>query len=274
MIASTTLFALGLAIWFFVSLDLVAVTIGATTRFTVTGWIGRFVFGALRRIAKLGARPSITAISGVAVMTAVALFWIVGTWLGWSLMFAAGAGSVEMTVTGAEPEPLSYAAHVGHLLSTLGGARTELGGLPWSLLGVLVGVNGMVVLTLSVSFLLSVRQTVDKGRAFAALQNVGALRAGDASERLAELVAGLHAAPFALWYGEPRVERQLPSALLDHARDAEARGGTAWRRTVFLLADLPHLDRETALDEPIPTLEAWAERHTIAELHHARGAEA
>ena len=248
-------------------------TIGATTRFTLSGWIGRIVFQVLRKLARLGAKRTLTALSGTLVMVSVAGFWIGGTWTGWSLIHLSTAGSVVMVPDGIEPDSLDYAAHAGQLLSTLGGGRTQAGSLVWSLVSVLIGVNGMVVLTLSVSFLLSVRQTVQQGRTFAMLEDVGALPPGESLGRLAELVAGLHAAPYALWYGNPRKARQLPAAMLSHAEEAAAAGGEHWVRTRGLLADLPHLDADAAREDLLDALEDWADRHTIARIEEAQAAQ-
>ncbi|MBM2574860.1 hypothetical protein JQC91_00955 [Jannaschia sp. Os4] len=255
---------LGLVVLAAVTLDFLAVTVGATMRATLTGHVGHLVFMGMRAAARWGGEALFTRVSGVVVMSAVATVWIVGTWVGWSLIYGSFAGSLAMGPTGVEPEAPDFAAHTGHLLSTLGGARTAPSAAPWGIVGVLVGVNGMVVLTASVSFLLSVRQTVQAGRAFATLQDLEALDPAEDLPRLAELVAGLHAAPFALWYAAPRLDRQLPAAILGFARDSHARGGTAWRRVEVVLRDLPHLPQR---DGPLlPVLAAWAQAHTIQRM--------
>lgn len=258
-------FAAGVGVLCIVSLDLIAVTIGLSTRRTLTGLVARGVFDLIRRMAAVVPERMLAAVSGALVMIAVASVWIAGTWLGWSLVFASVPGSIEEDRTGLVPEGYDYAAHTGQLLSTLGGGQTSAGGPIWALTSVLVGVNGMVVLTLSVSFLLSVRQTVQAGRSFAMLQAVGACAPGDAQEDLARLVAGLHAAPFALWYGHERAARQLPVALVAHAEDARRAGGDVWERTWTILADLPHLDADAGGDR-LERLWRWADRHTVIRL--------
>ncbi|WP_308915667.1 hypothetical protein [Jannaschia sp. LMIT008] len=252
----------GTAVLIVVTVDLLVTTVAATALRTPTYWMGRCTFGLLKLIPGMGAARVLTRASGVAVMSAVALYWILGTWLGWTLVFASGDPSIDLSDPGAEPTVADHASHAGHLLSTLGGARTTPATAGWGIVDTLVGVNGMVVLTMSVSFLLSVRQTVQQGRTFAVLSEVGAAPPGEARDRLAELVAGLHAAPLALWYGAPRADRQTPVAVLRHARAAQARGGSVWTATATILEDLPYLPDGERRDL-VSRIREWAYHYVL-----------
>ena len=117
----------------------------------------------------------LTELSGVVVMLAVAAIWILGFWLGWSLVLSSGA-STGMTHEGREAEAVHVVAHVRHLLGTLGGAVTKPAGPGWNVLSALVGLNGMLALTLSASFLLSTRATLQSARALAVLVATGGAR--------------------------------------------------------------------------------------------------
>ena len=250
---------------------MLAITIGSTSRATLTGLVARGAFAAMRAAGQRVATGTVTAVAGVAVMTIVGLFWIGSVWVGWSLIFAASPGALSLASDGVEPEGVDAVSHAGHLLSTLGGARTNPGNAGWGLVGALAGVTGMVVLTLSVSFFLSVRQTVQSGRAFAMLRDVDAHDPGAALPAVADLVAGLNTGPLALYHGTERVERQLPAALLAHAQAARAEGGTAWRQTRTLLEDLPHLDVGPEDTDAVflRRMERWADAHTIISLEAA-----
>lgn len=259
----------GIAVLVVVSADFLFSTVGSSGRFTMSDRIGRGVFAVLRALSRLGGNRVLTQISGVAVLSAVAGFWILGALLGWSLIYRADPSSVTMGPPGIEPEAIDYPAHVGHLLSTLGGATTQPGGPLWNWIGVFVGLNGMVMLTLAVSFLLSVRQTVQQGRTLATLVQTGPPDVDHHVERVAEVISGLHAAPHALWYGHVRADRRLPDALLALARQGERAGGATAARMRDLMADLPHwgaVDGERFLDR----MEAWAAMHR---LHRDDGAE-
>jgi hypothetical protein len=255
---------LGIALWGVVTWDLLMVTLGAAWRFSVTDRLGRAVFGLLRLLSRLGARAFLSELAGVVVMVAVAGAWILGYWIAWTLIYAGAAGAVEVTRLGREPEGVDLVAHVGHLLSTLGGATTEPSDGRWDAVGALVGLNGMLALTLSMSFLLGVRGTVQQGRAFAVMVATGEAKPGMLDPDVASLVAGLHAAPFALWFGHRRATRRLTRGLLDYARQAEREGGVRWARAKALLSDLPHLNVRAEDPDFLERLEGWALRHEVA----------
>lgn len=251
----------GVAVLAVTTFDLLTVTIGGGTRFALSTRVAGGMFRLLRLLSRLIGTRVLTEISGVVVVMAAAACWITGFWLGWSLVFGAGGG-VELTREGMEAEAVHAPIHVGHLLSTLGGAVTRPAGPGWALASALVGLNGMLAITLSVSFLLATRSTLQSARAYAALAATGGADPGALVERLAEVVAGLHASPFALWYGHTRPDRRVPDALLAHAQQAEAAGGAVAARVRALMRDLPHWSEREG--EPfLAAMERWTRAHLL-----------
>ena len=257
----------GLAVLAVVTTDLLIVTIGGGTRFSVSVRLGGAVFAAIRAASRLGGAAVLTEVSGILVMLAVAGFWIVGFWLGWALVLG-GAVSVEMTRIGQVAEAADVVGHAGHLLSTLGGAVTQPSRPGYSILNAVVGLNGMLALTLSVSFLLSTRATLQAGRAFAARAMTGGAAPAALEGALAELVAGLHAAPFALWYGHTRPDRRVPDALLAYARQAHEGGDAVAARARALLRDLPGFPEEDGGDF-LGAMLGWTRAHQLRDLGDA-----
>ena len=255
-------FVLGVAVLVVVTTDFLLTTIGSAGRFTVSDRIGRATFGGLRALSRLGGARVLTEVSGAVVLVAVAGFWILGAWLGWTMIYASVPGSLQMEAKGVEPSWFDHGAHVGHLLSTLGGATTKPQGTGWNVVGVLVGLNGMIMLTLAVSFLLTTRQTLQQGRAFAALVGSGPVEVDRHVDRLGEVLSGLHSSPFALWYGHARPDRRLPDAMLAFAQQAESIGGPTAERVRDLLGDLPHWEAAEA-DGFLDRMSEWAERHRL-----------
>lgn len=194
--------------------DFLATTIGATSFSPVSKLVARGAFVILRRVPESHLKHRM---AGVAVMTAIAIWWIIGHAAGWTLVFVGIGDAVITSETKLPASVTGIASHVGHLLSTVGGGVTQPSTAWWSLLGVLVGVNGMVVLTLSVSFVLSTTQTVARGRALLMKLDIVTLSDHGSDRRvlfeLADLVAMLNAAPFALYYSAPEPDRRLPSGL-------------------------------------------------------------
>lgn len=101
-------------------------------------------------------------------MVCVAALWVVGLSVGWMPIFpAASAGLVDPS-TGAPAGALERYAHVGHLLTTLCSRAVQPDPQALYIAGMIAGVSGTVVLTLSVSFVLPTTSAA-AGRAFTAL---------------------------------------------------------------------------------------------------------
>lgn len=242
--------------------DFLATTIGATSFSPISKLVARTAFAIVRRVPESDLKHRI---AGVAVMTAIATWWIVGHALGWTLVFA-GIGDAVVTSETKQPASVTgIASHVGHLLSTVGGGVTQPRTAAWSLLGVLVGVNGMVVLTLSVSFVLSTTQTVARGRALLMKLDIVTQSDKGSNQRilfeLADLVAMLNAAPFALYYSAIEPDRRLPSGLtkLTDAWPQDQREGLR-----DILDELPWLGLSQDGADLSDELASWATRFSAS----------
>lgn len=258
---SFLLLCLGVVVLSVVTADFLMVTIGSRASRSLSDRIARTAFAALRVADRLPVVRVLRAASGAVVLVCVAAFWIVGTWLGWVLIYASG-DAITVEGQGAAPGPFDVVAHVGHLLSTLGGATTQPADTRWNVVGALVGLNGMILLTLSVSFLLTTRATLQQGRTFAALVATGPPEVEANVERLADLVSGLHASPFALYYGHRRRDRRLPDMLARFAAQAEDADRECRDRVRALCADLPHLD-DRADGTFAARIAEWAAAHRL-----------
>jgi hypothetical protein len=106
-----------------------------------------------------------------------------------------------------------------------------------------MAVNGMVILTLSVSFVLMTTQTVAQGRAALAqcdLYAAGGTGRDSLLAALASLASHLNAVPLALYYSAPRPDRRLPERLVRLVEEAVAENDPAFLRQLRIpLSDLP-----------------------------------
>jgi hypothetical protein len=242
----------GAVLTVYVCADFLFTTIGGTPSRFMSFRIARAVFAVFRLLPD-GALRHVAV--GPLVMSAVALWWVAGIGIGWGLIFAGFDGAVVMSKSGADAGVLGAVSHAGHLLSTVGGGKTEASALGFALLGVLCAVNGMVVLTLSVSFVLSTTQTVSNGRALLVLRRV--IGPGDADWRgavlpqLSTLIAQLNTAPFALFYSHPDPDLRLPRGLVEvFAGDDAARS---------LMGRLPHGPEAT-----VEGLRRWSRSYRLS----------
>ncbi len=266
-------FIAGVVLLVVVTLDFLFTTIGADTHTLLSLRIGRAIFAVFRLCIRHVSARWPHQVVGPLIMAGIAAFWILGVSVGWTLIFGAFEGSVTANPGWNGTGWWDRYAHAGHLLSTLGAGQTSPGGTPWYVLGVVVAVEGMVILTLAVSFILSTTQTVNAGRAFSILVNtIDAGRGGTfdtLAPQLAQVVSHLNASPFALFYSAIDPMRVLPTRLVEFAERAAE--GPDFARYRMLLADLPGFagfggDRPAAeLDDDrfLARLHDWAAAYTL-----------
>ncbi|UWQ60975.1 hypothetical protein K3722_21280 (plasmid) [Leisingera caerulea] len=256
---------LGICTLLVVITDFLLTTVAITDRKLPSRWISRGSWQALRRLLPhtSGGRTVI----GPLVMSSIGAFWIVSTALSWLLIFQASQYAVVYSDTGQPAGWLMDLGYVGEALSTLGGGNSQPGSAGWELTTVLVGVNGMIVLTLSVSFVLNTTQTVAAGRAFLAHSAASRDLAGEPAsdlKPLADLVASLNSVPHALYYSSPDPALRLPEGLEQFAVNwLEHRGDLRGLRTI--LNGLPNFEVPDEADDQefLTRLRDWSAGFTF-----------
>lgn len=206
---------IGLLGWLFliiVTTDFLITTVGTNDSSPIAIRVARTAFRLFRRLPDTDIKHKII---GPLVVATVATWWILSVNLSWAMIFYGITGSVVDQSSGLPASPVGFISHVGHLLSTVGGGTTSPATSTISLLGVVVGVNGMVVLTLGVSFVMATTQTVVHGRKLLlylhASQDDNLMLLKD----LAGLTAQLNAAPFALFFSHQDPEMRVPERLTE-----------------------------------------------------------
>lgn len=117
-------------------------------------------------------------LAGPLVLVVSLAAWIVSLWAGWTLVFASAETALVDTV-GARRVTLADAAYfTGYSLFTLGNGDLAPQSPPWQAATTLVSASGMLLITLSVTYLLSVLGAVTQKRSFAS--NVHGLGEGGA----------------------------------------------------------------------------------------------
>lgn len=117
--------------------------------------------------ALLGVFPDgglISRYQGPVILSTVAAFWIAGLWAGWWMVFLSGTDHM----TGPNDSPVGVADTVGFAgsaISTMGLGVITPQAPRWHIAAVLASISGMVVLTLSMTFVLNVTQIATQSRA-------------------------------------------------------------------------------------------------------------
>ncbi|HBR36166.1 MAG TPA: hypothetical protein DD939_02570 [Sulfitobacter pontiacus] len=253
---------LGICLLLVVTADVVMSTLGVGANGPLAPRVARGTFWLIRCLPK---QNWVHRVCGPLVVVSIGAAWIILMCLSWTLILSGQAGSVVSQSSGAPAGLLEKAIYAGHLLSTLGGGTYESSGALWGVVATLIGVSGMVVLTLSVSFVYSTTQAVSTGRAILALSDVHPPGTTQFSQILlpqfATLVAQIKAIPYALYFSTVRAERRLPQKLAQLRAHPEMSPQDR-RNLDILLRELPGLEhvRQDQFDE---AFEEWAKGYTL-----------
>jgi hypothetical protein len=120
------------------------------------------------------------SLAGPVVLVAVVLGWVGLLWAGWTLIFASDPAALSYSGTGTVPDAAGRAYFTGYTLFTLGIGNIVPRRGAWEIVTVVASGSGMLLITLGISYVLSVLGAVVNGRAFAA--SVGGL--GDDAEQI------------------------------------------------------------------------------------------
>ena len=135
---------------------------GPLSKRMARGWWGISLW-IHRRIGAHG----LLAFAGPALLVVAFLVWVSGLWAGWLLLFSAEPGAVVGS-TSQEPASLfGRIYYVGFVLFTLGtGDYVPVGGT-WEVLSAIASLSGLFVVTLAITYILSVVSAVAAKRQLA-----------------------------------------------------------------------------------------------------------
>lgn len=131
----------------------------------VSGHLTTAIWKGLRLIS--GDRSRLLSLAGPLILTATLFMWVLLIWAGWVFLFAGDADSLIDT---RDDEPITWTARiyfVAYTMFTMGnGDFTPKDGF-WQIATSLTTASGMLFVTLSVSYILSVLGGVTQKRSFA-----------------------------------------------------------------------------------------------------------
>lgn len=120
---------------------------------------------ALRWAGRFDAR--IRTLAGPLILTGGLLAWVLLLWTGWTLIFASSTDAITDTL---RSNPLSWTDwfyYAGYTIFTLGNGDFAPQEGPWQIITIIATGTGMLLITLSVSYILNVLSAVTQKRAFA-----------------------------------------------------------------------------------------------------------
>ncbi|CAM4382094.1 hypothetical protein [Palleronia rufa] len=167
--SSILLFAAGTLLLVAVVYDFLHTTISLSGLGPISARLTRWLWGLGRGITlwtenRFG--RSLRGVIGPTILSVLAGSWILLHLAGYTLLYLSGT-SLEVSKTGAPADFVQIVAFAGSALSTLGASTVGPTNGWWDILSMVAAINGMVVLTLSVSFVLTILQTTASARSWA-----------------------------------------------------------------------------------------------------------
>lgn len=107
------------------------------------------------------------SLAGPVILATTVFSWIIFLWLGWSLIFYAYPESLLVKSSNSLPDFSDAIWYVAYCLFTIGNGDFTPQGDLWQILSSVIGLTGMLTVTLSVTYILQVISAVANKRAFA-----------------------------------------------------------------------------------------------------------
>lgn len=130
----------------------------------ISAWLWRGVLGLRRR----GASHRMVERLGIAIVLSVVGIWLAAIWIGWTLVLSADPHAVVETGTRRAASFWERAYFSGGVMFTLGNGEFQGGSTGWRLLTAGIVATGLLVVTLSITYLLPVIEAASDRRRLAA----------------------------------------------------------------------------------------------------------
>ena len=164
----------GVAMLFGVGFDLIWTTLGTHGGGPISGPVTTAIWWICVRIHRL--RPSHRALSlvGSFVLAFIVVLWVAMVWFGCFLIFTGHPASVVASRTRRPADAGDRFYYVGATMFTLGTSEFVANGPPWRDIAALTGLVGLGTVTLAITFILQVLQSVVLKRSLGAyISDVG-----------------------------------------------------------------------------------------------------
>lgn len=158
-------------IWSLIGLAIV-LTVLADAFWTIltvsgAGWISTYVAGSVGRVAMRGPKH-VAENASLLALGASFFLWLVLLWVGWTLFFCGSPSAVLDASTKSPADLVGRIYYAGFTLTTLGVGDFEPGEGLWQCATVVAATSGFVVLTLFITYALSVMTALNERRTLGA----------------------------------------------------------------------------------------------------------
>lgn len=145
------LLILGFALVILIMVDVLWTTLTTLGSGMLTRPLTKSLHWLTRSLNRLSSRRPL-ALTGPLSIVLLGLFWVLGLWLGWLMVFIGLEEHVVVSKTGEPADLAGYIYFVGFTLSTLGVGDLYASGGPGRVLTSVAAFNGLVMVTLGITY--------------------------------------------------------------------------------------------------------------------------
>jgi hypothetical protein len=167
-VTGSLLGAVGALLLTLVWADVIKTTLSFKGTGFLSGFLADAIWGAGLRLHRIRRSHTLLSYAGIVILLATIAMWTLLMWLGWTLLFLAGDGAVVDALTGERASARETAYFVGYTMITLGNGEFRPSGGLWQAFTVVASATGFFVITLAITYLLSVLPAVASKRRVAA----------------------------------------------------------------------------------------------------------
>ena len=147
--------------------DLFWTTLGTHGGGRISAPITRVLWAAVRKIHQRRPFHRVLSFVGSILLFGLVLFWVLLVWLGWTLVFTGSPTAVIVEKTGEPVDVWTRIYFVASLMFTPGSSQYVPNGSVWKIAASLAAGSGLVVVTLSITYILSVLSAIIEKRTLA-----------------------------------------------------------------------------------------------------------
>lgn len=149
-------------------------TIAAAGGGPLTKRISRGVWGVALQRRESSQNHRLLEVAGTAILLAALIQWVMLLWAGYFLLFSMTPGAVVHGMTRAPADLWARIYYTGYTLFTLGMGDYVPGGPVWQVLTAVASINGLFIITLSITYFVPVLSAVaSKRRLAGSIANLG-----------------------------------------------------------------------------------------------------
>ncbi len=161
------LIILGLLVLIAVNIDVLITTLTVGGGGPITNRISSGIWWLVLQIHHRKSNHRLLSITGLVLLTGIALLWYILTWVGWTLIFCAENSAVVNASSKIPADTWERIYFVGYTISTLGMGDYQAQGRVWQIATAISSASGFFLVTLSIAYLLPIVSAASERRAFA-----------------------------------------------------------------------------------------------------------